>query len=363
MTLAPVLRLPKTRRRNLVLRHGVWIFRKKIHGKTYRRSTGCRDYKMAEKRAAQIESAILEGAFGWVHTPAPTVSDWVTTYLAVKQPTLKRPDCVSRALDAFAAFAGMGAKRIDALTRADCERFLNDLKARGWAQNTVRTAHCVLATAWNYAITGERMTMTNPWSFPMVKRVIRTRVLTVAEQQAVWIHLTPLDQRFFLMDLMSGLRHGEMEGLKDSDLDFVRKQIRVFGKGAKLRYLPMAPACEAVLRAQLAWRDSGAPGLVRHRWPVHRVGAGYVWPFKAHSMRRHVAAALQAAHVARFTVHDLRRTFATRCAELGVPMKKLQAWLGHASITTTAEHYVHLSVDHDLETMAGVCAQATKGTL
>lgn len=37
--------------------------------------------------------------------------------------------------------------------------------------------------------------------------------------------------------------------------------------------------------------------------------------------------------------HDLRKTFATRCATNGVPMHELQAHLGHSSITTTAEYY------------------------
>ena len=33
--------------------------------------------------------------------------------------------------------------------------------------------------------------------------------------------------------------------------------------------------------------------------------------------------------------HDLRHTFGTQMASQGVPLRKIQEWLGHASITTT----------------------------
>jgi hypothetical protein len=33
--------------------------------------------------------------------------------------------------------------------------------------------------------------------------------------------------------------------------------------------------------------------------------------------------------------HDLRHTFGTRCAAAGVPLRTLQAWMGHADIKTT----------------------------
>ena len=49
-------------------------------------------------------------------------------------------------------------------------------------------------------------------------------------------------------------------------------------------------------------------------------------------MRRALkAAGLDETH--RF--HDLRHTFGTRMAAAGVPMRTLQEWLGHRSVTTT----------------------------
>jgi integrase len=44
-------------------------------------------------------------------------------------------------------------------------------------------------------------------------------------------------------------------------------------------------------------------------------------------------------------LHDLRHTFASVAFSRGVPLKIVQAWLGHANIKTTADTYVHLSFD------------------
>ena len=41
-------------------------------------------------------------------------------------------------------------------------------------------------------------------------------------------------------------------------------------------------------------------------------------------------------------LHELRRTFATRCLESGVSMKTLQLWLGHSSYEQTANTYSHV---------------------
>jgi integrase len=42
------------------------------------------------------------------------------------------------------------------------------------------------------------------------------------------------------------------------------------------------------------------------------------------------------------TVHDLRRTFGTRCARQGMYPKHLQDIMGHRDITITMRYYVHL---------------------
>ena len=61
-------------------------------------------------------------------------------------------------------------------------------------------------------------------------------------------------------------------------------------------------------------------------------------------MRTRFKSALTAAGVRAVRFHDLRHTFGVSMARAGAPMRMIQAWMGHANITTT-EIYANFSPD------------------
>ncbi len=140
----------------------------------------------------------------------------------------------------------------------------------------------------------------------------------------------------------TGIRVGELCGLDLDDVDHARRVVRVLGKGAKERTVPVGvPALRAVDR----WLADGRPALATPTsGPALFLGArgARVDP---RTVRRAVHGLL--AHVPGapdLGPHGLRHTAATHLLEGGADLRSVQELLGHATLATT-QIYTHVSVD------------------
>lgn len=157
------------------------------------------------------------------------------------------------------------------------------------------------------------------------------------------------------MLLLTGMRLGELLGLRWSDIDFekgtvtIRRSADSRNRKFKESEEPKTPAA----RRTLTLDPETLRMLEEHRKAVARTkvsplrrddipvfGPGHR-PLGEDLVRRTLARALKKAGLPRMRVHDLRHTAGSILLDAGVPLAAVSAFLGHSSPATTAAIYAH----------------------
>jgi integrase/recombinase XerD len=164
--------------------------------------------------------------------------------------------------------------------------------------------------------------------------------LSVDEVARFWSSFrTARDLAIVGLMLLQGLRSAEVLALNPEDLLLSESQLRVNGKGSKLRFLPLAPEtiqlldhylrlerphpCSAALFVSLKGRARGA----------RMTAAGLRSLFRHHRQTTGIKLA---------NPHRFRHTFASDMLREGVSLPALMQLMGHADIQTTML-YVHVT--------------------
>lgn len=160
---------------------------------------------------------------------------------------------------------------------------------------------------------------------------------------------TPEARLWILFALRTGARAGEQLALRWGDIDwhgnkvgFQRSAIRgVEGptKSGRVRHVPMSPELAAALKAARHLRSA----LVFCR-PDGK-------PLTLWQLHTGLETACRRAGLRQMRWHDLRHSFASQLATNGVPLRRIQEWLGHSTIHMTMR-YAHLAPSGDADLLA-----------
>lgn len=233
-------------------------------------------------------------------------------------------------------------------------RFLRDfvfaLKDMGLAASTIRRQISAIHTYYRFLL-GEGVVDEDPSDRLETPRRWRTlpEVLSLREVEAmlgspdISEPLAWRDRALLELGYGAGLRVSELCGLEIADLHLQDSLVRVLGKGAKERLVPIG---RQVIGAVSVYLNTTRPLLDRGRTagrlllnargqPLSRVGAWGI--VKEHARRAGIAK--------RVTPHTLRHTFATHLLEGGADLRAVQEMLGHADLSTT-QIYTHVDREY-----------------
>jgi len=163
-----------------------------------------------------------------------------------------------------------------------------------------------------------------------------------------------IEPTLYLTAAMTGLRQGELIGLRWRDVDFKAQKIRVvspyvrgeFGdpkSAGSGRSVPMAE------RVALALRELRARSLYRTDRDLVFCHPESGKPLDRSKLVRRFKEALDRAGAHQITFHELRHTFGTRMAAAGTPMRTLQYWMGHADSKTTQVYAHYQPSEHEAD--------------
>ena len=248
------------------------------------------------------------------------------------------------------------ATPLNQLKQRDIQRALAKLHAGGLAPRTL----AVTLSAWRswFRYLGKTDASVNPTVFTGLKapRAPKRLPNALTETEAVRL-VTPLvtpqdaeksslasarDQAIFEVLYGCGIRIGELIGLDVGDVDLVRGEMRVFGKGRKERVVPLgAPACSAIA----AWLEERSRHTLAETQLALFLGARGE-RISAPVVRRALnARATERGISSHVYPHRLRHSFASHLLQSSGDLRAVQELMGHASIAST-QVYTHLDFQH-----------------
>ncbi len=295
-----------------------------------------------------------------------TLGEWLERWLnEYKKPILRPSTYAGYSKDiANHILPYLGSKRITQLKTAEIQKHYNRLlesgrmqdngKGKGLSNATVRGIHMILREALDSAVR-EGLIPKNPADGTSPPKIHRKEKQVLTKNQIeTFMKLIEGDKEwydFFYTEIITGMRQGEICGLRWEDfdeekgtlrvarsVDFVHKEL-IIGEtktedGKRTIYLPDSLWRLLTERKMKSFSEWIFPNLLKPEWPLN--------PSRAY---RQLKKLLEIGGLPSIRFHDLRHTFTSHAANSGIAPKTLSEIVGHSKASFTLDHYAHVTSD------------------
>jgi integrase/recombinase XerC len=244
------------------------------------------------------------------------------------------------ALAGTADIAGLGSREI--------RRFVGRLHGRGLSGRSLARVLSSWRALYRALIDRDATVKENPCAGLKAPRATKKLPSALSPDEAVRLVQIPGDDPLALRDralfelaYSSGLRLAELAGLDVNRVDLTTGEVRVWGKGAKERIVPVGAAAAAAIRVWLPAR-AALPNADQKALFLGRSGKRIT----PRSIERRLAEwAIRQGLGRHVHPHMLRHSFASHVLQSSGDLRAVQEMLGHASIAST-QVYTHLDFQY-----------------
>ena len=347
-----------------------------------------RDIKALQKKMADARYEMEHGIY--VDAKNMTLNTFFETWVSeIKENTVKA-NTLSVYMEIYKIHIAptLGKLQVSSVNKLMIQKLLNTMQKNGLSANTQAKTKAILYSIFKEAMEN-RMISYNPCENITIRRdKTERRVLTYEEQQ---IFLDAIKgsryEMLCILGLSTGLRIGELSGLRWSDIRFEEKTLTVERtyvylhdvKNHQMKDEFHSPKTKTSCRT-IRLLDSTLELLEKHKQKQNKekVSLGKNWQpveggedlvfttkngkpvrglnvaetlnnyVKSINKKEEINAAKEGrepVYFERITPHTLRHTFATRAFESGIPPKVVQQILGHSSLEMTMDLYTHVTED------------------
>ena len=324
-----------------------------------------RSKKLQEVRQWLADATYINEHSDIEHATNMLVDAWFEYWIDVKKKTV-RPNTVRNYTERYNKNIQnvIGRKILTEVKPIHCQKIFTNMDDEGYRTSTIYQVRVTLFNMLEFAKEND-VILSNPCKksvkSDMGKLSQKKEALTIDTQKKFLEYATGRSyENQYRFILQTGLRTGELVGLKWEDVDFEKKTVKIqrsmeyrhsvgewrIGEPKSKSGYRTIPLTDESIRILIAQKEkNGRIKVIQKEWSDFIFLSRKGEPVKNSAYDTALFKICEKAGINKFSMHVLRHTFATRCIEGGMMPKTLQKILGHSNIGITMNLYVHITED------------------